>query len=60
MNFGDKKRFLRSRRTDNPAVRKLLEADLTFLDRIQVQTAKEFLIIRLAMKRERGVPLRTA
>ena len=48
-NFEDNKRFLRSRieQEDNPTVRKLLEADLTFLDRIQVQmaTAREFLIV---------------
>jgi hypothetical protein len=43
---------------DNPAVRKLLEADLTFLDRIQVQmaTAREFLIIiRLRDEKESEV-----
>ena len=48
-NFEDNKRFLRNRieQEDNPTVRKLLEADLTFLDRIQVQmaTAREFLIV---------------
>ena len=48
-NFEDNKRFLRSRmeQEDNPTVRKLLQADLNFLDRIQVQmaTAREFLII---------------
>lgn len=59
-NFEDNKRFLRSRveQEDNPAVRKLLEADLTFLDRIQVQmaTAREFLIIiRLRDEKENEV-----
>ena len=48
-NFEDNKRFLRERieQEGNPTVRKLLEADLGFLDRIQVQmaTAREFLII---------------
>ena len=48
-NFEDNKRFLRIRieQEDNPTVRKILEADLTFLDRIQVQmaTAREFLIV---------------
>ncbi|NLI13776.1 hypothetical protein [Pelotomaculum propionicicum] len=59
-NFEDNKRFLRSRmeREEQPAVRKLLEADLTFLDRIQVQmaTAREFLIIiRLRNEKESEV-----
>jgi hypothetical protein len=59
-NFEDNKRFLRKRieREDNPTVRKLLEADLTFLDRIQVQmaTAREFLIIiRLRDEKESEV-----
>jgi hypothetical protein len=48
-NFEDNKRFLKSRidQEDNPVIRKLLHADLNFLDRIQVQmaTAREFLII---------------
>ena len=48
-NFENNKRFLRVRieQESIPTVRKLLEADLTFLDRIQVQmaTAREFLII---------------
>ena len=48
-NFEDNKRFLKSRmeQEDNPVIRKLLQADLHFLDRIQVQmaTAREFLII---------------
>lgn len=45
-NFEDNKRFLRSRmeQEQNPVVRKLLEKNLSFLDRIQVQmaTAREF------------------
>jgi len=48
-NFEDNKRFLRQRieQENNPAIRKLLESDLVFLDRIQVQmaTAREFMII---------------
>ena len=48
-NFEDNKRFLRERieQEGSPTVCKLLEADLGFLDRIQVQmaTAREFLII---------------
>jgi len=48
-NFEDNKRHIRARMEseDNPTVRKLLQADLNFLDRIQVQmaTAREFLII---------------
>jgi len=56
-NFEDNKRFLRSRmeQEDNPVIRKLLLADLNFLDRIQVQmaTAREFLIIvRLRNEKE--------
>ena len=59
-NFEDNKRFLRNRieQENNPAIRKLLEADLTFLDRIQVQmaTAREFLIIiRLRNEKESEV-----
>jgi len=61
-NFEDNKRFLKSRieREDNPAIRRLLEDDLVFLDRIQVQmaTAREFLlIIRLRDEKESEVPL---
>jgi hypothetical protein len=48
-NFEDNKRFLRERieKEDNPTICKLLESDLTHLDRIQVQmaTAREFLVI---------------
>lgn len=59
-NFEDNKRFLRSRmeQEDNPVVRRLLEKDLTFLDRIQVQmaTAREFLIlVRLKEEKESEV-----
>ena len=59
-NFEDNKRFLRSRieQEQNPVVRKLLEKDLSFLDRIQVQmaTAREFLIlIRLQNEKEKEV-----
>jgi hypothetical protein len=59
-NFEDNKRFLRSRieQEQNPVVRKLLEQDLSFLDRIQVQmaTAREFLIlIRLRDEKEKEV-----
>ena len=56
----DNKEFLRSRmkKEENPAVRKLLEKDLNYLDRIQVQmaTAREFLIlIRLQGEKETEV-----
>ncbi len=48
-NFEDNKRFLRARieQENSPTICRLLEADLNFLDRIQVQmaTAREFLII---------------
>jgi hypothetical protein len=48
-NFEDNKQFLRSRmeQEQNQVICKLLEKDLNFLDRIQVQmaTAREFLII---------------
>lgn len=59
-SFEDNKRFLRSRieQEENPVVRKLLEKDLTHLDRIQVQmaTAREFLIvIRLKDEKETDV-----
>ena len=59
-NFEDNKRFLRERmeQEQNPVVRKLLEKDLSFLDRIQVQmaTAREFLIlIRLRNEKEKEV-----
>ena len=59
-NFEENKQFLRSRieAEQNPVVRKLLEKDLGFLDRIQVQmaTAREFLIIiRLRNEKEKEV-----
>lgn len=59
-NFEDNKRYLRERmeQEDNPVVRGLLEKDLVFLDRIQVQmaTAREFLIvIRLQNEKESEV-----
>ena len=59
-SFEDNKQFLRTRmeREQNPRVRKLLEKDLTHLDRIQVQmaTAREFLIlIRLKGEKESEV-----
>jgi len=59
-NFEDNKRFLKSRieQENNPAVRRLLEHDLTHLDRIQVQmaTAREFLVvIRLKGEKENEV-----
>jgi len=59
-SFEDNKRFLKSRleRENNPAVRRLLEHDLTHLDRIQVQmaTAREFLVaIRLRVEKESEV-----
>ena len=59
-SFEDNKRFLRSRieQEENPVVRKMLEKDLTHLDRIQVQmaTAREFLIvIRLKDEKETEV-----
>ena len=59
-SFEDNKRFLRSRmeQEGNPVVRKLLEKDLTHLDRIQVHmaTAREFLIlIRLKEEKESEV-----
>lgn len=48
-NFEDNKQFLRTRleQESNPAVRRLLEQDLTQLDRMQVQmaTAREFLVV---------------
>ena len=48
-SFEENKQFLRSRmkKEENPAARKLLEKDLNYLDRIQVQmaTAREFLIL---------------
>mgnify|MGYP001197021763 CR=1 FL=1 len=59
-SFEDNKRFLKNclERENNPAVRRLLEHDLTHLDRIQVQmaTAREFLVaIRLRNEKESEV-----
>lgn len=59
-SFEDNKRFLKSRleQENNPAVRRLLEHDLTHFDRIQVQmaTAREFLVaIRLRNEKESEV-----
>ncbi len=59
-NFEDNKQFLRTRmeQEENPMVRKLLEKDQVYLDRIQVQmaTAREFLIlIRLKGEKESEV-----
>ena len=56
-NFEDNKRYLKKRMEEetNPVVRKLLEKDANYLDRMQVQmaTAREFLlIIRLREKKE--------
>lgn len=48
-SFEDNKQFLRTRleQEDNPAIRKLLEKDQNYLDRIQTQmaTAREFMIL---------------
>lgn len=56
-NFEENKGFLRSRMEEetNPVVRKLLERDQGFLDRIQVQmaTAREFLIL-IRLHNEKG------
>lgn len=59
-NFEDNKQFLKGRmeQENNPAVHRLLEQDITYLDRIQVQmaTAREFLIIiRLRNEKESEV-----
>ena len=58
-NFEDNKRFLQTRGTGGQSGRpQAAEADLTFLDRIQVQmaTAREFLIIiRLRDEKESEV-----
>ncbi len=59
-NFEDVKANLRCRMDEeqNPAIRKLLEQDMTALDRMQVQmaTAREFLIIiRLRNEKESDV-----
>lgn len=59
-NFEDNKQYLRIRleQESNPAVRRLLEQDLTQLDRMQVQmaTSREFLVvIRLRNEKESEV-----
>ena len=59
-NFEDNKRFLRARieQENSPIICRLLEADLNFLDRIQVQmaTAREFLIsIRLKDEKQKEI-----
>lgn len=59
-NFEDNKKYLQSRvdEEENPAIRKLLQADLVFLDQIQVQmaTAREFiLLVRLKGEEEKEV-----
>ena len=56
----DNKRYLKKRMEEetNPVVRKLLEKDANYLDRMQVQmaTAREFLlIIRLREKKENEI-----
>ena len=56
-NFEENKNFLRKRAEEerNPVIRRLLERDQNFLDRIQVQmaTAREFLII-IRLHNEKG------
>jgi hypothetical protein len=56
-NFEENKSFLRKRAEEerNPVIRKLLERDQNFLDRIQVQmaTTREFLII-IRLHNEKG------
>ena len=59
-NFEENNRYLKQRLAaeQNYVIRKLLEADLTFLDQIQVQmaTAREFLItVRLINQNEKEV-----
>lgn len=59
-NFEENKRYLKQRLAaeQNYVIRKLLEADLTFLDQIQVQmaTAREFLItVRLINQNKKEV-----
>ena len=59
-DFDGNKRFLKSRlsRESNPAVRSLIEQDLLYLDKIQIQTAtaREFLlVIRLGSESEADV-----
>jgi hypothetical protein len=59
-NFEGNKRFMKERiqGEENPAVRKLLELDMSYLDRIQAQTAtaREFyIVIRLRNEKESEV-----
>lgn len=59
-NFEENKSFLRKRAEEehNPVVRRLLEQDQVFLDRIQIQmaTAREFLIL-IRIREEKGKEL---
>lgn len=56
-NFEENKSFLRKRAEEerNPVIRRLLEQDQIFLDRIQIQmaTAREFLIL-IRLREEKG------
>ena len=56
-NFEENKSFLRKRMEEerNPVIRRLLERDQNFLDRIQIQmaTAREFLIL-IRLRNEKG------
>lgn len=56
-NFEENKSFLRKRAEEerNPVIRRLLEQDQVFLDRIQIQmaTAREFLIL-IRLREEKG------
>ena len=59
-NFEDNKRYLKKRMEEetNPVVRKLMEKDANYLDRMQVQmaTAREFLlIIRIRNQKENEI-----
>lgn len=59
-NFEDNKRYLKKRMEEesNPVVRKLLEMDAGYLDRMQVQmaTAREFLlIVRIRNQKENEI-----
>jgi hypothetical protein len=60
-NFDGNKRYLKARidGEDNPAIRRLLEQDTAFLDRVQAQTATArefFIILRQAIKTISGKP----
>ena len=57
-SFEDNKRFLKSQmeQEENPVIRRLLEQDQTHLDRIQMATAREFLImLRLKDEKESDI-----